>query len=77
MPHKLRHHLPSEVFTIAYLGWGGLKNGELLKAAEEACFVVLVTGDQSMPNEQNMDGRRLAIVALPAIEWPISRKLQH
>ena len=60
-----------EVFTVAYLGWGGLKNGELLKAAEDAGFEVVLTGDQSMPDQQNISGRKLAIVALSAIEWPI------
>jgi hypothetical protein len=72
LPHKLRAHLPGhEIFTVAYVGWCGLKNGELLTAAEEAGFDVLVTGDQSMPNEQNLSGRKLAIVTLSAIEWPI------
>jgi len=71
LPHKLRPRLPGEVFTVAYLGWGGLKNGELLKAAEEAGIDVLVTGDQSMPQEQNIGACAIAIVALSAIEWPI------
>lgn len=72
IPHKLRLHLPAhDVGTVAYMGWGGLKNGELLEAAETAGFDVLVTGDQSMPFEQNVSARRLAIVTLSAIEWPI------
>jgi hypothetical protein len=53
------------------MGWGGLKNGELLKAAEDAGFEVLITGDQSMPDQQNISGRRLAMVTLAAIAWPI------
>jgi len=69
-PHKLRLHLPGSV-TVAHMGWSGMKNGELLKAAEEAGFEVLITGDQSMPQEQNMSGRKLALVTLSAIEWPI------
>lgn len=75
LPHKLRQHSPGDVFTVAYMGWGGLKNGELLKAAEENGFDVLVTGDQSMPDEQNLSGRRLAIVTLSAIEWPIIKNM--
>jgi hypothetical protein len=72
LPHKLRMHLPEhDVVTVGYMDWGGLKNGELLKAAEEAGFDVLLTGDQSMPKEQNIAGRNLAIVTLSAIEWPI------
>ena len=71
LPHKLREHLPGDVFTVAYMGWGGLKNGELLKAAEDAGFDVLVTGDQSMADQQDLSGRKLALVMLSAIEWPI------
>ena len=37
IPHGIRGLLPEhEVFTVAYLNWTGMKNGELLKAAEEA-----------------------------------------
>jgi hypothetical protein len=43
----------------------------LLQAAEESGFEVLVTGDQSLRNEQNLFGRRLAIVALSTNNWPI------
>jgi len=72
LPHKLRLLLTDhEVFTVAYMGWGGLKNGDLLRAAENGGFDVLVTGDQSMPYEQNIEGRRLAVVALSAIELPM------
>ena len=46
------------------MGWAGLKNGELPRAAESGGIEVLVTGDQTMYFEQNLAGRRLAIVAL-------------
>jgi hypothetical protein len=53
------------------MGWGELKNGELLRAAEESGIDVFVTGDQSLVYEQNLGGRRLAILALSANNWPI------
>ncbi len=34
--------------TVAYPGWGGLKNGDLLKTAEKAGFEVFVTGDRAL-----------------------------
>ena len=35
LPHKLRAYLAKhEVATVAYMGWAGLKNGELLNSAE-------------------------------------------
>ena len=36
------------------MGWGGLKNGELLKAAEDAGIDVFVTGDQALQYQQNI-----------------------
>jgi hypothetical protein len=53
------------------MGWRMLKNGELLRAAEENGFDVFVTGDQTLAYEQNLAGRRLAILALSANNWPI------
>jgi len=72
LDHRLRKLLsPHEVFTASYQGWETLKNGKLLDAAEAEGFDVLVTGDRSLFHEQNLTGRRLAIVALSAIEWLI------
>ena len=72
LDHALRKLLGQhEVVTVTFMGWAGLKNGELLRAAEENGINVLVTGDQTMNYEQNLTGRRLAIVALSAIQLPI------
>jgi hypothetical protein len=47
MPHKLRHALAEfATATVQDMGLGGLKNGELLSAAEVAGFDVLITGDK-------------------------------
>jgi len=70
LPHRLRTHLGShEVFTVGYQGWSGLKNGELLRSAENDGFEVFLTGDQTLPYEQNLTGRWIAVVVLTAIEW--------
>lgn len=53
------------------MGWTGLQNGALLRKAEDNGIDVLLTGDQSLRYEQNLSGRRLAIVALSAIQLPI------
>lgn len=61
LPHLLRNNLGDhEVFTVRYKGWVGLKNGELLKAAEDDGFEVLITGDQTLSYERNLSGRRVA-----------------
>ena len=75
LPHRLRHRLGShEVFTVSYMNWAGLKNGELLQTAEEQGIQVLLTGDTTLHLEQNLTGRRLAVVALSAIQLPIIRE---
>lgn len=74
LDHRLRKSLDGhEVFTVRYLGWAGLKNGELLVAAEQGGIDVFVTGDQNLSYQQNLDARRLAIVTLSATNWPIVR----
>ncbi|MBN8734470.1 MAG: DUF5615 family PIN-like protein [Acidobacteria bacterium] len=75
LPHRLRNALAGhEVFTVRYQGWSGLKNGELLTAAERGGFAVFLTGDQTIPHEQNLAGRRIAVLVLSAIEWHIIRQ---
>jgi hypothetical protein len=72
LDHRLRRNLGAhEVFTASYKGWDGLKNGNLLRAAEDDGFEVLLTGDQSLHQEQNLSSLRLAIVVLSSVEWRI------
>jgi hypothetical protein len=75
LDHRLRGMLGDhEVATVRYLGWMGLRNGELLRAAEENGFQVFVTGDQTLTFEQNLEGRQLAIIVLSSIELPLLTK---
>jgi hypothetical protein len=55
------------------MGWSALRNGELLKAAE-ANFEVFVTTDRNLRYQQNLGGRRLAILILPTTSWPRIRE---
>ena len=50
--------------TARFAGLAGLKNGHLLDTAEAAGFDVLITVDQSIPDQQNMSGRRISVVVL-------------
>jgi len=47
-----------------------LKNGELLDAAEREEFAVFVTTDSNLKYQQNLEGRRIAIVVLATPSWP-------
>jgi predicted nuclease of predicted toxin-antitoxin system len=78
LPQKLRLLLTGHrVETVSYNGWDGLKNGELLSAAESDGVEVLVTGDRTMLYEQSMAGRRLAIVTLSTPNWASVRDNLH
>lgn len=63
----LRQH---EVATAFERGWSELKNGELLDAAEREGFAVFPTTDSKLKFQQNLSGRRIAIVALLSTSWP-------
>ncbi|MGA3017289.1 MAG: DUF5615 family PIN-like protein [Bryobacteraceae bacterium] len=67
----LRGH---QVMRADELGWQGLENGELLEAAEQAGFDVLLTCDQNVPHQQNFTRRKLALVILSSNHWPTLRQ---
>jgi predicted nuclease of predicted toxin-antitoxin system len=64
------------VQTVVDLDWPQLENGELLNAAEQAAYDVLVTCDQNIEHQQNLTGRKLALVVLGSNIWPIVRNYQ-
>ena len=60
---RLRNNFPNhDVQSAQYAGLAGLKNGDLLNAAESAGFEVLLTVDRGFEYEQNLSGRRIAVV---------------
>ena len=66
VPRKIRGELPShDVQTVAEMGWGGTKNGALLRRAASE-FDVLLTVDQGVPYQQNIGGLSLALVIIKA-----------
>ncbi len=58
-------------------GWDTLNNGDLLNAAEEAGFDVLLTTDTNLPYQQNLEGRKLAIVILSKNRWSLVRPVMQ
>ena len=52
-------------------GWDTFSNGDLLAAAEAAGFDVFVTADKNMRSQQNLAGRRIALVVLGTPQWPV------
>jgi hypothetical protein len=75
VPDGLRRLLPGhDVRTAHDEGWGRLGNGELLAQTERAGFDVLVTADRNLRFQQNLAGRRIAIVELPTNRWQTVRE---
>ena len=74
-PVPIRKFLKGHVVqTTAQRGWEELKNGELLKAAEEAGFEVFLTPDKNIRYQQNLAVRTVAIVVLGNPQWPVLRR---
>jgi hypothetical protein len=57
------------VRTAAEEGWDKLSNGDLLRAAEEKGFNLLLTTDKNMPHQQNLAGRSIGVVVLSVQAW--------
>ncbi len=80
-PRQVRNALAGhEVLTAVAMGWGELENGELLRAAEEAGFELMIICDKNLQYQQNLADRRLALLELwtnhrPTLEqyWPLIR----
>ena len=70
MPQPLRRRLAEfEISTAQEMGWGRVKNGDLLKLAEDK-FDAFLTSDQQLKYQQNLKGRKLAILVLSTNRWP-------
>jgi predicted nuclease of predicted toxin-antitoxin system len=70
-PVPLRRHLPRhDVATAAEMDWSQLTNGELLAAATEDGFELLVTTDQNLRYQQDLTDRKIAVVVLMTASWP-------
>jgi hypothetical protein len=70
-PVPLRESLSQHEVSTAYeRGWATLENGDLLEAAEQEGFGVFVTTDKNLKHQQNLGGRRIAIVILTSTSWP-------
>jgi len=55
-----------ECETARFAGLAGLKNGQLLDAADVAGFDVLITVDQNIPNQHNLRRRKVSLLILCA-----------
>src|SRR5581483_905336 len=68
VPRRLGQKLPGhDVRTVPEMGWSGKKNGELLQLMAGQGFEVLLTVDQSIRHQQNLQATGVAVVVLVAV----------
>src|SRR5215471_3137886 len=73
-PVAIRNALASHFVRTAYeQGWSTFSNGDLLQAAEEAGFDVLLTADTGLAQQQSLKGRKLAVVILSKNRWTLMK----
>ena len=53
-----------DVRTVPQEGWEGKKNGELLALMQTAGFEVLITVDQGIPHQQNLQTAGVAVMVM-------------
>jgi len=57
-----------ECSTAHKEGWGGASNGDLIRLAETG-FDCFITSDQNIRYQQNLQGRKIAILELSTNDW--------
>lgn len=68
VPKRLLRALTGHlVSTVPEMGWGGKKNGELLKEVTDAGFEVFVTVDQNIPHQKNLASAGISVIILAAV----------
>jgi hypothetical protein len=71
-PQGIARYLAGHTVKAARrLGWAQLLNGDLLRAAEEAGFDVMVSADKNIRYQQNLRGRKIALVVLSRSRWSL------
>ncbi len=66
LPIELAFELSGhDVISVQKMGWSGLRNGELLGRAAER-FEVMITADQNLPYQQNLNDLPIAVEVIAA-----------
>jgi predicted nuclease of predicted toxin-antitoxin system len=76
LPRYLKRVLTShDVRTVQEMGWAGVENGALLELAESD-FEVFLTADKNIRYQQNLKGRKLAIIEFPSNKLSVVKRLE-
>ena len=67
VPRPLRRELVDyKIRTVVEMGWSGKKNGELLQLMSQEGFTILLTTDQNLRYQQNLEQAGVAVIVLVA-----------
>lgn len=67
VPRPLKRELSNyNIRTVVEMGWSGKKNGELLQLMNQEGFTILLTTDQHLRYQQNLQQIGVAVVVLVA-----------
>lgn len=67
VPRPLKRELTDyEVRTVVEMGWSGKKNGKLLQLMIQESFTILLTTDQNLRYQQNLQQTGVAVAVLVA-----------
>jgi predicted nuclease of predicted toxin-antitoxin system len=79
VPVQVRNALTGhEIQSATDSRWRGLSNGELLRLAEQQAFDIFVVADKNMRHQQDLSGRRIAILELWTNHRPtLERNFQY
>ena len=73
-PKPIARSLTGHEITFARrIGWHELENGELIQRAEEAGYELLLSTDKNIRYQQNLTGRKIALIILGNQQWPLVR----
>jgi len=66
-PRPLKRELADyDIRTVVEMGWSGKKNGELLQLMSQEGFTILLTIDQNLRYQQNLQQTGVAVIVLVA-----------
>jgi len=74
-PAPLIPFLEGHIVTLARdAGWDRLQDGDLLTLAERSGFEVVLTSDRRIRSQQNLKGRKIALVVLASSDWRVVKR---
>ncbi|MFM5987135.1 MAG: DUF5615 family PIN-like protein [Sphaerospermopsis kisseleviana] len=68
VPRPLKREFSDyKIQTVVEMGWSGKKNGELLRLMSQEGFTILLTTDQNLRYQQNLQQAGVAVLVLIAL----------